>query len=57
MMKRLALLAAILPGMASAHGLHAPAADHTAAHAGPAFGALVIAAALYVALRSRRARG
>ena len=48
-MTRIALLAVTLPGAAQAHGLHAPAADHAAAHAGPVLGLAVIALALLLA--------
>ena len=53
-MKRIALIAIALPGMAQAHGLHAPLPDHAVAHAAPVLGLAVVALAALVALRRAR---
>ncbi len=54
-MKKLATAFAVLPGAAFAHGGHPPVPEmvHSVSHAGPAIGALVVAAAIGLALAQR----
>ena len=57
-MKRLALIAAFLPGLVLAHGTHAPVPEiaHGFAHAGPLAGLALIAIAVaagWLAVRRR----
>ena len=53
-MKRIALLAAALPVPAMAHGVHAPVADHAAAHMAAVLGlAVIVVASLVAAWRAR----
>ncbi|MEM9474542.1 MAG: hypothetical protein AAGA71_04575 [Pseudomonadota bacterium] len=57
-MKRLAIIAAFVPGTVLAHGAHAPVPDavHGAAHAGPVAVAIVITFALGAAWLASRSR-
>lgn len=54
-MKRLTLLLTLAPGMALAHGAHAPLPEpaHAMTHAGPVLGAIVITLAIGLALAQR----
>ena len=54
-MKRLTLLLTLSPGLAMAHGGHAPVpeAPHAMTHAGPVLGTLVVALAIGLALAQR----
>ena len=54
-MKKLTVFLMILPGLAAAHGGHAPVPEpvHAASHAGPILGALVLAMAIGLALARR----
>ncbi len=54
-MKRLTFLLTLSPGVALAHGGHAPLPEpaHAMSHAGPVLGAIVIALAIGLALAQR----
>ena len=54
-MKKLTVFLTILPGLAAAHGNHAPLPKpaHAAGHTGPVLGALLIAVAIGLALAQR----
>lgn len=54
-MKNLLVLTALVPGMASAHGGHAPLPEpaHVVSHANPVLGALLVGAVLGVVLFKR----
>lgn len=54
-MKRLTFLLTVAPGLALAHGGHAPLPEpaHAVSHAGPVVGVIVIAMAIGLALAQR----